>query len=133
MRRFGTLQACTAVVAWTLTVSVGAQRNSRIPPPSPSVPQQGVPQAPVPGMTPLGEDDSMAERTSHIQHEQEKARNDERQKKLIADTDKLLALATELKANVDKSDKNTMSVDVIRKAEEIEKLARSVKEKMKGS
>jgi len=54
------------------------------------------------------------------------------QKRLVADTDKLLALATDLKAQVDKSTKDTLSVDVIKKAEEIEKLARSVKERMKG-
>ena len=41
---------------------------------------------------------------------------------------RLLKLATELKAEVDKSSKDTLSVSVIRKAEEIEKLARSVKE-----
>jgi hypothetical protein len=37
-----------------------------------------------------------------------------------------------LKAQVDKSTKDTLSVDVIKKAEEIEKLAHSVKERMKG-
>jgi hypothetical protein len=37
-----------------------------------------------------------------------------------------------LKQSVDKSDENVLSLDVIKKAEEIEKLARSVKEKMKG-
>jgi hypothetical protein len=44
----------------------------------------------------------------------------------------LLVLATDLKAQVDKSTKDTLSVDVIKKAEEIEKLAHSVKERMKG-
>ena len=39
----------------------------------------------------------------------------------------------ELKSQVDKSNKDTLSLDVVRKADEIEKLARSVKEKMKGS
>lgn len=48
------------------------------------------------------------------------------------DTDKLLKLSVELKQSVDKSDENVLSLDVIKKAEEIEKLARSVKEKMKG-
>jgi HAMP domain-containing protein len=48
------------------------------------------------------------------------------------DTDKLLKLSVELKEFVDKSDENVLSVDVIRKADEIEKLAKSVKEKMKG-
>jgi len=68
----------------------------------------------------------------HREEQQAKLRNDDRQKKLVADTDKLLVLATDLKAQVDKSTKDTLSVDVIRKAEEIEKLAHSVKERMKG-
>jgi hypothetical protein len=37
-----------------------------------------------------------------------------------------------LKEEVDKSSKDTMSITVIKKAEEIEKLAKSVKERMKG-
>ena len=69
---------------------------------------------------------------SHRADQQEKLRNNDRQKRLVADTDKLLALATDLKAQVDKSTKDTLSVDVIKKAEEIEKLAHSVKERMKG-
>jgi nicotinic acid phosphoribosyltransferase len=48
------------------------------------------------------------------------------------DTDRLLKLSVELKQSVDKSDENVLSLDVIKKAEEIEKLARSVKDKMKG-
>lgn len=48
------------------------------------------------------------------------------------DTDKLLKLSVELKDFVDKSDENVLSLDVVKKAEEIEKLAHSVKEKMKG-
>jgi hypothetical protein len=68
----------------------------------------------------------------HREEQQEKLRNSDRQKRLVADTDKLLALATDLKAQVDKSTKDTLSVDVIKKADEIEKLAHSVKERMKG-
>lgn len=63
---------------------------------------------------------------------QAQSRNTDRQKHLVADTDKLLSLATELKQEVDKTDKNTLSVDVVKKADEIEKLAHSVKERMKG-
>jgi len=37
-----------------------------------------------------------------------------------------------LKQYVDKSNENVLSLDVLKKAEAIEKLARSVKEKMKG-
>lgn len=53
-------------------------------------------------------------------------------KKIIADESALLLkLATELKTEVDKTDKDTLSIPVIRKAETIEKLAHDVKEKMK--
>jgi hypothetical protein len=59
-------------------------------------------------------------------------RNKDRQTALKKDTDKLLALATQLKEYVDKTDENMLSLDVIKKAEELEKLSKSVKEKMKA-
>jgi hypothetical protein len=67
-----------------------------------------------------------------LQEQAALARNSERQKKLVADTDKLLELATDLKAQVGKTNRDILSVDVIKKAEEIEKLAHNVKERMKG-
>jgi len=60
-----------------------------------------------------------------------KAANKERTVRIKRDTDKLLELAKELKEYVDKTNENVMSVDVIKKAEQIEKLAKSVKERMK--
>ncbi len=60
------------------------------------------------------------------------AQSEARQKQLVMDTDKLLELATELHADVAKTDKNILSVDVIKRADEIEKLAHAVKEKMRG-
>jgi hypothetical protein len=68
-----------------------------------------------------------------LEHDQAKLRNSDRQKQLVLDTQKLVALANELKADVEKSNKDTLSMDVIRKADEIEKLAKSVRDKMKGS
>ena len=62
----------------------------------------------------------------------EKKANEQRHADLRRDTDKLLQLSTELKQYVDKSNENILSVDVVKKAEEIEKLAHSVKVKMKG-
>jgi len=67
-----------------------------------------------------------------IEHDTAKARNTQRQQEIRRDTEKLLELATELKQSVDKTNENIISLDVIRKAEQIEKLARSVKEKMKA-
>jgi hypothetical protein len=53
-------------------------------------------------------------------------------KKIIGDESALLLkLATDLKTEVDKTNKDTLSVNVIRKADAIEKLAHDMKEKMK--
>lgn len=67
-----------------------------------------------------------------IARDMAKKANLERQAALKNDTDKLFKLATELKGYVDKSNENVLSLEVLKKAEEIEKLAHSVKEKMKG-
>jgi hypothetical protein len=57
----------------------------------------------------------------------------ERQLALRRDTEKLLSLAAELKQNVAKTSPSILSMDVIKKAQEIEKLAKSVKDKMKDA
>jgi hypothetical protein len=59
------------------------------------------------------------------------AANAERKKQISEDTAKLLKLATDLKTEVEKAAAGTLSLEGFRKAEEIEKLAHSVKEKMK--
>ena len=66
-----------------------------------------------------------------MEREHAKQLNKDRQAAIKRDTDKLLALATELKDYVDKSNEHVLSLDVVRKAEEIEKLAHHVKERMK--
>jgi hypothetical protein len=67
-----------------------------------------------------------------MQKDMDKKANLRRQADLKRDTEKLLKLSTELKDYVDKTNENVMSLDVIKKAEEIEKLAHSVKVKMRG-
>jgi len=67
-----------------------------------------------------------------IQKAQAKAQKKEKYDSLKKDTDQLLALATELKASVDKTTEDTLSLDVIKKTEEVEKLAKQVREKMRG-
>lgn len=62
----------------------------------------------------------------------EKMREDDRRKRLLADTARLVALSNELQSEVDKASKDELSLDVVRKAAEIEKLAHDVKERMKG-
>ena len=55
----------------------------------------------------------------------------DKQKKLAEDTEKLVKMAAELKVSVEKSNKNELSLDVVRKAEAVEQLAKSVKERMR--
>ena len=59
------------------------------------------------------------------------AANVERRREIGEDSTRLLKLATDLKAELDKTTKDTLSLGVIRKADEIERLAHSVREKMK--
>jgi hypothetical protein len=58
------------------------------------------------------------------------ALNIERQKELVSDTNKLLKLARELNYEVDGGGADTLTPDQLRTLATIEKLARSVKEKM---
>jgi nitric oxide reductase activation protein len=82
-----------------------------------------------------GTDGSQADRNP-LSDEQTASRaraiQSERQKRIVDDTAKLLQLANELKIDVDKSSKDELSLDVVRKADEIERLAHEVKLRMKG-
>jgi hypothetical protein len=89
---------------------------------------------PIPHIGPGAAPDATAdEDRAKIEKDMAKKANRERQAQLQRDTDNLLKLANELKQSVDKSNENTLSLDVVKKAEEIEKLAHSVKEKMKAN
>jgi hypothetical protein len=59
------------------------------------------------------------------------AQMQERKNQLAVDTAKLLQLANELKAEMDKSTKDTLSLSVIKKADQVEKLAHKVRDEMK--
>ena len=62
----------------------------------------------------------------------EHLREDERRKRMLADTAKLVALSTALNAEVEKTTRDELSVEVVRKAAEIEKLAHDVRERMRS-
>jgi uncharacterized protein YpuA (DUF1002 family) len=68
---------------------------------------------------------------ARVAEQQARTRNSERQKKLESDTDKLVGLVTDLKGQV-QSEKTLSPAELSKRAEEIEKLARSVKDRMKG-
>ena len=54
-------------------------------------------------------------------------------KAMVSDADRLLKLVTELKEEIDSSSPAELTPDQLRRVAEIEKLARSVKDKMKNS
>jgi len=114
-----TFRKAATVVSLMLVFLFGLQGTAQ---------DQGLP--PISGQNPR----TPAETEMEAQRKQaaEKAENTKRQQDIKKDTDKLLQLATELKQYVDKTDEHTLSVTVVKKAEEIEKLAHTVKEKMKG-
>jgi len=62
-----------------------------------------------------------------------RAANEQLQADIQRDSEKMLQLATELNDFVQKNGRSVVSVDAIKKAGEIEKLARGLKTKMKQS
>jgi hypothetical protein len=56
-----------------------------------------------------------------------------KRKQIAEESAELFKMANDLKAEVDKSNKDTLSMSVVRKAAAIERLAHNVKEKMKTS
>ena len=99
--------------------------------------QQGMPDAapfplpsadsgPHPAPAPPGFSDA------RLREQMAKAQNSERQKQLVADTQKLYELARELRDEVAQSNKDELSISVIKTSGKIEKLAKSVKDKMRG-
>ncbi len=93
-----------------------------------------------PQLPPLGSDrdrdrrpgGTFDEEVARAERENAKKQNKVRQETIKKDTDRLLELATELKEYVDKTNEHVLSLDVLKKAEEIEKLAHTVKTKMKA-
>ena len=110
--------ACLTTLPWFVPFAAAQQSPQ---PPQPPVHTNDI--------NPPGDENEARDR---LAREMEKKANKARTAALKTDTDKLLKLSVELKEYVDKSDENVLSLDVIKKAEEIEKLAKSVKDKMRG-
>ena len=81
--------------------------------------------------TPPDANAQMEMREQQVKQQNFEAANVERKRQIAEDSANLLKLAVELKAEVDNTNKDVLSITVIRKADAIEKLARQVKEKMK--
>ena len=87
-----------------------------------------------PGQAPNPNDDNDGDTMAHrAMVQQAQRRNSQRQQEIVNAADKLVTITQQLKAEMEKGSKVQTSAANIKKAEEIEKLAKSVKEKMKGS
>ncbi len=94
-----------------------------------AIPNAGVSQVPRSGQQEHPVDPAL----QNMEERRAREANKQRQQQLQRDADRLLQLATELKLYVDKTNENVLSLNVIKKADEIEKLAHSVKDKMKAN
>jgi hypothetical protein len=124
------LTTALAVVGFTQQGGSNRQSSPTVQPPSNrsnypatiGMPSMG-------GMDPaMGVPDVM---NGRIAEQQARTRNSERQKKLESDTEKLVGLVSDLKGQI-QNEKSISPADLSKRAEEIEKLARSVKDRMKG-
>ena len=85
-----------------------------------------------PGSTPMDGMPNMGPNRAGMDEERQRAIDDDRRKKLAADVNKLLTLSNELKSEIDKANKDQLSLGAMRKAAEIEKLAKSIQSQMKS-
>jgi hypothetical protein len=121
-RRRGFLLAAIAVVA---ILSCSAQTGQETQSSSMDRPSQSTELDRAPG---AGQPTSV--RDQGTDNEKPVRSYSERQKQIAANKAKLLKLATDLKEEIDKAGTGTLSVAAIRKANEIEKLARTVRQEM---
>jgi type VI protein secretion system component VasF len=124
MRSFDAIQRRAAVLLFTICCfGIHAQQvDHSNPPPLPAA---------MNSMPPFGSSSSSDPGTAEMEKKMMLKRAVLRQHDIVDQTTKLLVLAQELKADVDKSNKDQLSMSVVKKAEEIEKLAKSVKDKMR--
>ncbi len=114
---------CVIVLAALFGTSNSPVKAQLLSPP----PQMGTP----PDASGRRPGDEQSEAQREMMARMQIKRNEARQQQIVKDTTKLLALAMELKSEVDKTNKDVLSLDVIKKADEIEKLSKSIKEHMK--
>lgn len=86
----------------------------------------------LPPMQPVITNASESSPMQNLEREQNARLFMQRQAQLRVDTAKLVALTAELKDQVDKTGINILSMDVVKKAQQIQKLAKSVQDKMKN-
>jgi hypothetical protein len=126
-RKRGTIRAICAgvIVGCSLWCSAGAQAQFGMDPMQTNAPVSPMGHTVIPGGRPADPLESMMAARTRLE------RNIDRQKHLVIDTQRLLALANELNTEIASSGTETMTPAMLHKMDEIEKLARSVKDKMR--
>jgi len=117
-------RVCIFVAAMAVSMGLAMVGQQQMPP--------RLPRRPLPDANRLPDaNEQMEMREKQTEKRNFEAANAERRKQIAEDSAKLLKLATDLKAEADMNTKGTLSLNVIRRADAIEKLAHNVKEKMK--
>lgn len=103
----------------------------------PAIAQQGdsLPPPPVAGGAPAADPSVAGPGISvppSIRYHQQKMLAEKGERELKQETTQLLQLAQQLKASVDKTNRDVLSIEVIKKTKEIEKLAKQIREKMQN-
>jgi hypothetical protein len=111
------------------TSPVAAQQHQPSQPGS--IPPVSQPQG-SPHMPGLSTVDNAPDPMKDAMHEQMlRDANVQRHKKMLDDANKMVQLSNELKADVEKTQKDELSLEVLKKAAEVEKLAHDVQQRMK--
>ena len=88
--------------------------------------------SPGPAALPMQERPDPADEIHHdTRARMEKERRDGEWKKLKEDTDKLVQAANDLKEMIEKSNKDTFSVSIVKKTEEVERILKDIKRRAK--
>lgn len=120
------ITVCACVFALAATLGTTGKLSTQTPSPNRGRPLISPTANPVPDAN-----EQMKMQEQQNRNKNFEAVNLERKRQISDDSLRLLKLAIDLKTEVDKTSKDTLSLGIIRKADEIERLAHGVKEKMK--
>jgi hypothetical protein len=133
-QKFGARSLFCLAVLVAIPFTAGVSQTSTSSSGNPTHDYSGIPPA-NPAANPTADANRIMEDSMHSRENQKRiaALNLLRQKEMTSDTEKLVLLAIQLKAETDQSSSDKLSVVELRKAELIEKLAKSIREKMKAT
>ena len=126
-----TIKCLLKLFAWTVPLMALALISAESLP-AQSTPATAAPDATTRSQTPDNNDQKPPLTTSPESTAAKLTPAEVRKAQILEDTNRLYRMAEELKAEVAKSNKDILSVAVVKKADEIEKLAKSLKERMRN-